>query len=206
MRPGKVDLLFEKVIPAYAYAAFEISRGDYFDVVDEEGKQVGDMVCFNRHEYEEKLSCAYSNVMNKKWLLTEGDSLYTNSARKMLTIVEDTVKVHYSGGGFCSDEYNYAVFGARGTRNCFDNLKLSLEPYGITPGQLSHDSCFNIFMNVVYESDGSLILREPLSRSGDCISFRAEMDCLVGISCCPQHRSPCNAFNPTSLRIKVYRS
>lgn len=200
------DLTWEKVIPACEYSAFGVSRGDYFDVVDREGKQVGDMVCFNRYDFDEKLSCAYSNVMNKKWLLTEGDNLYTNRARKILHIVEDTAKVHYSGGGFCSDEYNFAAFGAGGTGNCFDNLQRSLEPYGVTPGQLSHDSCFNIFMNVIYQSDGKLTLDEPLSRSGDYIRFRAEMDCLVGLSCCPQHRSPCNAYNPTSLGIRIYKS
>ena len=59
-------------------------------------------------------------------------------------------------------------------------------------------------MNLLFQPDGSLKLAEPLSKAGDYIDLRAEMDSVVAISNCPQDRNPCNAFNPTPLQIVVF--
>jgi uncharacterized protein YcgI (DUF1989 family) len=47
-------------------------------------------------------------------------------------------------------------------------------------------------------------LQEPLSKPGDYIDLKAEMDCILAISNCPQDRNPCNGFNPTPLQIIVF--
>jgi uncharacterized protein YcgI (DUF1989 family) len=59
-------------------------------------------------------------------------------------------------------------------------------------------------MNLTYQADGSLKLDEPLSRPGDYIDLKAEMDSIVAISNCPQDRNPCNAFNPTPIQVQVF--
>jgi uncharacterized protein YcgI (DUF1989 family) len=62
---------------------------------------------------------------------------------------------------------------------------------------------FNIFMNVPVTNEKTGIV-EPVSGPGDLIDLRAEVDLLVAISNCPQQRNPCNAFDPTELKMLVY--
>lgn len=197
-------VVHDYTIPARAHYSLLVKNGQVLRVIDAEGQQVMDMVCFNAQDKSEKLSCIYSNLFNGTWRLTKGHHLFTNRANKMWTIIEDTVGLHHSGGGFCSDEINYVRFGVRGTRNCADNLTRAIEPHGLTRPDIDLDSCFNIFMNIPYDPDGKFEIRFPISRAGDYIDLMAHMDILVAISVCPGDRSPTNAYNPTSMRVILF--
>lgn len=197
--------LLEQVIPAREYTSLILRRGEILRVIDLEGKQVADLVALNAMDKDEKLSCIYSNLLNGTWKLTQGHILYSNRARSMFSIIEDRVGRHYSGGGFCSEEINFIRFKARSTRNCADNLTLAFKSQGIRREDFNFDCCFNIFMNLTFQPDGSMKLQQPLSQPGDYIDLKAEMDCVIAISNCPQDRNPCNGFNPTPIQIEVYR-
>jgi len=197
-------IFLEEVIPAREYTSLVLHRGEILRVIDLEGKQVADLVAFNATDKGEKLSCVYSNLLNGTWKLTKGHTLYSNRARPMFSIIEDKVGLHYSGGGFCSEEINFLRFNVRNTRNCADNLTLAFKPHGIQRQDFDFDCCFNIFMNLTFQPDGSMKLQEPLSKHGDYIDLKNEMDCIIAISNCPQDRNPCNGFNPTPLQIKVF--
>jgi uncharacterized protein YcgI (DUF1989 family) len=67
-------------------------------------------------------------------------------------------------------------------------------------------NAFVPFMNVGVNDAGMLEIREPTSEPGDYYDLRAEMELVVAISNCPQERNPCNAFNPTSMGLVIYRS
>jgi hypothetical protein len=196
-------ILLDQIIPAREYASLILHQGGTLRVVDKEGKQVADLVALSVADKGEKLSCVYSNVLNGTWKLTKGHILYTNRARRMLSIVEDTVGLHYTGGGFCNQEINFIRYKDREMRNCADNLTRAFQAQGIRREDFDFDCCFNIFMNLTYQPDGSMRLQEPLSKAGDYIDLRAEIDCLIAISNCPQDRNPCNGFNPTPLQIQV---
>jgi uncharacterized protein YcgI (DUF1989 family) len=193
----------DKSIPAKEYLAFEIKKGETLRVIDVDGKQVADLVAIRSADRSEKLSCVYSNLMNKRWMLTKGDTLFTNRANPMFFILEDKVGLHYTGGGYCTPEINIKRFNDSEMKNCEDNLALAFEPYGVTRYEFNFDCCFNINMNLTYQRDGSMVLEEPFSKPGDYIDLRAEMDCIVAISNCPQDKNPCNAFNPSPLRIQI---
>jgi len=196
----------ERIIPAREYTSLILHRGEILRVMDLEGKQVADLVALSTIDKDEKLSCIYSNLLNGTWKLTRGHTLYSNRARPMFSIVEDKVGLHYSGGGFCSEEINFLRFKVQSTRNCADNLALAFKSHGIQREDFNFDCCFNIFMNLTFQPDGTLKLQEPLSKPGDYIDLKSEMDSVIAISNCPQDRNPCNGFNPTPLQIKVFRS
>jgi hypothetical protein len=196
-------ILFEETIPAREYTSLILHCGEIIRVIDLEGKQVADLVALSATDKGEKLSCVYSNILNGTWKLTKGHTLYSNRARPVLSIIEDKVGLHYSGRGFCSGEINFLRFKVCNTRNCAENLTLAFKPHGIRREDFDFDCCFNIFMNLTFQSDGSMKLQEPLSKSGDYIDLKAEMDCMIAISNCPQDRNPCNGFNPSPLQIKV---
>jgi uncharacterized protein YcgI (DUF1989 family) len=197
-------LVHEHVIPAREYTSLTLRQGEKLRIIDLEGKQVADLVTLSEADKGEKLSCIYSNMLNGRWMLTKGHKLYTNRSRPILSITEDKVGLHYSGGGFCSEELNYVRYKVRNTRNCSDNLVMAFRSYGIRREDFDFDCCFNIFMNLTFQPDGSIRLQEPLSKPGDYIDLRAEMDCIVAISNCPQDRNPVNGFNPTPLQVQVF--
>jgi uncharacterized protein YcgI (DUF1989 family) len=197
-------IIFDQIVPARQNIALELHNGETLRVIDAEGKQVVDLVALNETDKGERLSCVYSNFLNATWKLTTGHKLYSNKARPIFSITEDKVGLHYTGGGFCTAEINYLRFKVENTPNCADNLTQAFKPYGIQRDDFGFDSCFNIFMNLTYQPDGSLKLDEPLSKPGDYIDLKAEMDSIVAISNCPQDRNPCNAFNPTPIQVQIF--
>jgi uncharacterized protein YcgI (DUF1989 family) len=198
------ETIQETTIPAKEYFSVVLYKGQTLRIIDVEGKQVPDLVAISAKDKEEKLSCVYSNVLNGTWQLTKGHILYSNRANPMLSITDDLVGLHYSGGGFCSKELNYVRYKDHNMRNCADNLTMAFKSHGIERRDFNFDCCFNIFMNLTFQPDGTVKLDEPLSKAGDYIDLKAEMDCIIGISNCPQDRNPCNGFNPTSLKIIVF--
>jgi uncharacterized protein YcgI (DUF1989 family) len=77
-------------------------------------------------------------------------------------------------------------------------------PFGISGGDLP-DS-MDLFMNYPYDCDlGSFSIKEPISRPGDYVQLRAEQDCLVAVSNCPEDLvSPCNAYHCTPVEVAVF--
>ena len=199
--PGKI--LREQVIAPKEYLGLELLKGQVLRIVDVEGKQVPDVVSFNLHDPAEKQSCNNSRLIQKRWLLTTGHVLYSDEGNEMMTIVADTVGVHHASGGCCNEGANFRRYGVRGTRNCRENLALAAAPLGIT--QKDVPGAFAPFMNVVQYPDGRYEIEEPISKPGDYLDLRAEMDLFVAISNCPQERNPCNGFNPTPLKIVAYQ-
>ena len=53
-------------------------------------------------------------------------------------------------------------------------------------------TALNLFMNVPVAADGSFKILAPVSRPGDRVTFRAEMDCVVALSACPVDMLPLN--------------
>lgn len=192
----------DHVIPARGYEALTMMRGNVLRIVDLEGQQVADTICFNLHALDEKMNNENTMLINHTYNPTEGHVVYSDDSNPMFTIIRDKVRRNYPGGAMCSEELNRLRYGIPGTRNCRDNLTLAVRPWGIWKRALP--GAFTPFMNVVHEPDGTARIEEPPSKAGDYIELRAEMDLLVAISACPQDLNPCNGWNPTSLGIVVY--
>lgn len=198
--PGTIVKQWE--IPPREYLALEMTRGQVLRIVDLDGQQVADVVCFNRHDLGERLNNGNSMLLNRAWLFRPGHVLYSDDCAKMLTLLADTAEMNFTYGPKCSEELNHLRYGVHGTRNCRDNLALALAPYGISKRDIPWAYC--PFMKVVAYPDGRLDIEPPPTKPGDYTDLRAEMDLLVAISNCPQERNPCNNFNPTRLGVVLY--
>lgn len=191
----------DMVIPPGTPWAGEVRVGQVLRLIDIEGQQVGDLVCFNLHRLEEKFSPPNTANLNRTIRLSEGHVLYSDEASRMFTIVADTCKVHDVLAGACSSYTNRVRYGVQESANCRDNFASVLTRYGI--GWKDVPYAFNIFMNVPVKSDNSLVIEEPASKAGDYVDLRAEMDCLVAISNCPQVLNACNAYRLKPLRVQI---
>jgi hypothetical protein len=85
------------------------------------------------------------------------------------------------------DRRRYELLGVKGYhRNCCDNMMEGMFAIGLTPARRLLAS-FNIFMNIRVQPDGNSLATLPtVTRPGDAITLRADMDCYVCLSACPQ--------------------
>ena len=198
--PGPV--VSDQILPPKAYVGIELRTGQTLRIVDVEGKQVPDLVVFNLHDKRERLSTNNSRLVQKRWLLTTGNALYSDEGNVMLRITDDTVGIHHASAGCCNEPANFLRYGIHGTQNCLDNLTMASEPIGVTKKEIPGAFC--PFMKVIQYPDGRYEIEEPDSRAGDYLDLTAEMDVWVAISNCPQENNPCNGFNPTPLQVIVF--
>jgi uncharacterized protein len=201
LEPDPYSVAFAETIPARGRSAFVMRAGQQLRIIDIAGQQVADLICFRLDDYADKLSVHNTLLLNQTIYITTGHTLQSTVCTTMMTIVNDTVCVHDLIAGSCSEQTNATRYGVRGTPNCRRNFEIALEPYGIPMREIPYS--FNIFMNVPVTHATTQIV-EPVSKPGDLIDLRAEIDLLVAISNCPQQRNPCNAYNPTELRTLVY--
>ena len=91
------------------------------------------------------------------------------------------------------DRYRYRLLGCEGYhRNCQDNMVEGLMEVGVTP-PFQVSGSWNVFMNIPVGGDrNSLEFRPAVSRPGDYVVLRAEMDCFVVFSSCPRDVLPIN--------------
>jgi len=196
-------------IPARGGKAAFLEAGQRIRVINTHGQQVVDTWAFNRADLEEFMSMEHSRTFLSRIMARVGDSMATNRRRPILTLVEDTTVegdtagIHDTLLAAC-DRYRYELLGCEGYHdNCTDNLAAALAELGLTPPETP--SPWNLFMNIPVAADGSVAFVAPVSKPGDYVTLRAEMDCVVAFSACPQDVVPINGVNctPTEAHFQV---
>jgi uncharacterized protein YcgI (DUF1989 family) len=189
-------------IPERSGTAFRLARGETLVVIDPRGEQVADLLAFSADDQGEVISSGRTLDYAETLYLTTGHKLYSNRSRVMLEIVEDTVGRHDFLLTPCSfDTFHHFYPTLPPHRGCFGNLAAALEPYGIAPDQIP--TAFNCFMNVPIDGEtGKLKVLPPISRAGDHITLRAEMDLIIGLTACSAPDSNGGTFKPIHYRIE----
>ena len=189
------------IIPERSGTAFALPRGATLTVIDPKGEQVADLLAFNAEDVDEVISSGRTLDYAETIRLTTGDKLYSNRSRVMLTIVDDSVGCHDFLLTPCSiDTFRHFYPDLPPHRGCFGNLAEALEPYGVSPDRIP--VAFNCFMNVPVDGrTGKLKVLPPLSKAGDRIVFRAEMDLIIGLTACSAPDSNGGSFKPIHYRI-----
>jgi uncharacterized protein YcgI (DUF1989 family) len=189
------------VIPERSGAAFRLNRGQILTVIDPKGEQVADLLAFNAADINEAISSGRTLDYQSKIYLTTGDKLWSNRSNVMLEIIEDNVGRHDFLLTPCSaDTFRLLYDDLQPHRGCFGNLASALEPYGIVPDRIP--SAFNCFMNVPVNGEtGELKVLPPLSKAGDRIVFRAEMDLIIGLTACSAPDSNGGSFKPINFHV-----
>jgi uncharacterized protein YcgI (DUF1989 family) len=183
-------------IPARRGKAAVLTQGQHVKIINTHGQQVIDTWAFNRADPREFMSMEHSRAALQRIMARVGDSLVTNRRRPIVTLVEDrSPGIHDTLIAAC-DRYRYELLGCSTYHdNCTDNLAAALAELGLTPPETP--SPWNLFMNIPVQSDGSLSFEPPVCKSGDYVLLRAEMDCIIAFSACPQDIVPINGVGCT---------
>ena len=196
-----LTILQMNIIPPRSGVAFTMRKGQLLKVVDIEGEQVSDFICFNLNDKAEYLSSGRTIDYAETIFLTRGHPFYSNRSNIMFDMVEDTVGRHDFLLTPCSADTFRIIYGhTEPHRGCFGNLSMALDEYGISPDHIP--VCFNIFMHVVVNSEtGNISVLPPKSKSGDFIVIEAKMDLVVGMTACSAEMSNNYSFKPIGYEI-----
>ncbi len=184
----------------------EIAAGETFRIVDLEGNQAADTLFFNSRDFDERYSAMETIRAQGNIYLTTGTTLMSSEGRPLLEIVADTCGRHDTLGGACSAESNQVRYALekKHMHNCRDSFVLALARYGHGLTKRDLPPNINFFMNVPVTPAGALTFADGVSGPGRYVEMRAATDVLALISNCPQLNNPCNAYNPTPVRLLVW--
>ena len=195
------QIIEDRILPPNGHWGRVLRKGQILRIIDVEGKQAVDFLCYNAEDPAERYNAADTMKYAGTIFLTTGHGIYSDMGRRLFTIVEDTCGRHDTIGGCCSAESNEVRYSVKGTPGCRQNFLRALAPFGL--GKKDVVANLNWFMNVPVGQDGAMAIADGLSKPGDHVDLRAEMDVLAVLSNCPQTRNPCNGFNPTPIRVIV---
>lgn len=191
-------------IPARKGKAVRVRRSQRIKVVNTRGQQVVDTWAFNTDDLREFMSMEHSRVAIGRLIPGIGDALVTNRRRPILTMVEDTSGgIHDTLFAAC-DRWRYEALGCTGHHdNCTDNLWAAMAALGLEPSETA--APLNLFMNIPVIDGNRVEIRPPVSTPGSYIALRAELDCVVAFSACPQDMVPINGLDmrPTEAHFEL---
>ncbi len=191
-------------IPARRGKATTLKQGQQVRVINTHGQQVIDTWAFNREDLSECMSMEHVRTALGRILVHVGDTLVTTQRRPILRLLEDTSPgIHDTLLAAC-DRYRYELLGCTTYHdNCTDNLAAALAALQLVPPKTP--SPWNLFMNIPVQTDGQLSFEPPVSQPGDYVLLRAEIDCVVVFSACPQDKVPINgeACTPTEAHFEI---
>jgi hypothetical protein len=183
-----------------------IPKGNHLTLVDLKGGQGVDFLCYNADHPEERYHAPNTLKAALTLKLTTGHMLYSDDARPIFSITEDTFGGHDTIGGCCSEASNQMLYGVEGATGCRENFLKSLAQYQL--GRKDIVPNINFFCDVPVNdarelSDTGFVASK--AKAGALVILRAEMNALAVISNCPQVNNPCNHEVPSEIEIRTPR-
>jgi len=190
-------------VPARCGRAVRLKAGEVIKIVNTHGTQVCDTWLFNSADLSEFLSMEHARAHCNSIIPKAGDDLFSNRRRSIGTLLTDTSPgIHDTLMAAC-DLHRYTNLGVVGYHDsCADNMRLALAAIGLRAHEVPQP--FNLWMNIPVKPDYSVEWLPPVSKAGDYVEIRAEMDVVVVMSACPQDIVPINDLNPVEVTFSVH--
>ena len=197
-----------EVIEAGLGWTYTVDPGQVVRIVDLEGNQAVDTLFYNALDPSERYSAVDTIREQGNVYLTAGTRLLSSEGNTLVTIVADTCGRHDTLGGACAAESNQVRYALdkRYMHSCRDNFLLTLACCTRDMSKRDLAANVNFFMNVPLTKEGGLTFEDGISGPERYVEFRAEMQVRILISNCPQLNNPCNAYNPTPVRILIWKA
>ncbi|MEM8795746.1 MAG: DUF1989 domain-containing protein [Pseudomonadota bacterium] len=195
-------LAHREIVPAGMPWSGRINKGQILRLIDIEGKQAIDFLCYNADDQAERYHAPNTIKIPGNIFLSKGSVLRSSAARPMMTIVEDTCGGHDTIFGCCSFPLDRVRYGEVNERACQTNFEEELARYGM--GQRDVVPNVNFFMSVPVGTNGNAQITEGQSQAGDFVDLRADMDVLAVLSNCPERLNDATGGKPTPIEVCIY--
>jgi urea carboxylase-associated protein 1 len=195
----------DEIIPAGKPWSGIVEQGQYLSIIDLEGQQGVDFLCYNADNPEERYHAPNTLKAIETLKLTAGHTLYSDIARPLFEITHDSCNGHDTIAGCCSAPSNKMLYGVDNIPGCRENFLSALAEHGL--GRKDIVPNINFFCDVPVDDNrmAANVFVAGASNPGDYVSLQAQMKVLAVISNCPQLNNPCNSGKPTDIRVIVSR-
>ena len=189
-------------VPARQGRAVRLRAGQTIRIINTHGTQVCDTWAFNAEQPNEFMSMEHVRAWIDRTIPRAGDVLVTNRRKPILTLVADTSPgVHDTLIAPC-DLDRYRTLGVAVYHdNCADNLRMALAAIGLRTGEVP--CALNLWMNIPVGADTGIRWLPTVAAPGDHVDLRAEIDCVVVMSACPQDIVAINSNAPRDVHFIV---
>ena len=200
---GAPEMEHTYTIDARCGVAVRVGASKQLAVINPSGNQVCDFWVFTADDLGEYSSMEHLHTALGSIFPKVGDGVTSNLRRSLMTITGDTsVGVHDTIIA-CCDHARYQQLGCTEYHdNCADNLRQALMAIGLKTPAIP--APFNLWMNVPVQADGSTSFAPPVSKPGDQMVFRADIDVIAVMSACPQDVTPVNGVGVAPDILKFY--
>jgi urea carboxylase-associated protein 1 len=199
--PDTRKTILDETVPAKQPWGGIVRRGQRLRIIDCKGRQAVDFLCYNADDKEERYSAPNTIKAAGTISLTSGHTLYSDLARPLFKIMDDSYGSHDTIGGCCSTPSNLMLYGVDKCPGCRENFLQALANFGM--GRRDIVPNINFFMRVPVERGGGAAIARGDSLPGSYVELESAMDTIVAISNCPQINNPANDFNPTPIRLVI---
>jgi uncharacterized protein len=177
--------------------------GERLRLIDLEGQQAVDFLCYSAELPFDRINLPNTIKLNRSLYISKGCRIYSDHAKVMFTVVEDTCGYHDTLAGCCSNEIDLLRYNVKKTKSCRSNFIAELAKWAMSPSEIV--SNINFFMRVPFETDGRVEISDGISKPGDFVELLAEMPVLAMLSNCPQEHNPAAGMRPTPIEVIVRR-
>lgn len=179
--------------------ALRVDADQQVRLINTHGSQVVDTWCLSAAESSEYLSVEHTRRMLSRLYPREGDVLYSNRRRALLSIERDTAGCDHDMLLACCDPWLYQFYGCSPEHpNCRDNFLDALWRLGIASVPVPNP--INFWMNVPVRN-GHVTLEPPVSKPGDYLVLRALRNVVLVFSACPMDVTPVNGEDRTPRSV-----
>lgn len=199
------QIIEDTVVAARAPWSAQLRQGQSLRLIDLEGQQAIDFLCFGTTPFDgqvERYHMPNTIKIPKNILLDKGSVLYSQFARPMMTLTEDSCGGHDTIFGCCSFAVDQVRYGKQNGDCCQRNFERELARHDLGPEHVVANA--NFFMNVPVSPTGDADITDSQSKPGDFVDLRAEMDVIAVLSNCPQELNPAAGTGPSPIRAIVF--
>ena len=197
----------EILINVASAESFEVSEGEYIQIVDLAGRQCSDFLAFHKQALDRGTVLGLDSTTTRSMTGTAYpkpglySKFFDRDRNALVEIVQDTVGRHDTFGLACTRRF-YEDAGYFGHANCSDNFNAALAAYEV--GQYRGWPAINFFYNTNVDCHNNIWFDEPWSRPGDYVLMRAVTDLVCGTSSCPDDIDPANGWKLSEILVRVY--
>ena len=203
------SILWQEMLPGCSTWSHILKRGTALRLTAiDDAPNVGVML-WNADNFSERLNLPDTLKAQHIARLTTGAVLYSDMARILCSITDDSVGWHDPLGG-CSDaamvkakygEITYQQARNEWHQNALDGFLIELAKYGLSPRDLSMN--LNLFAKVEVLSDGSMHFVSGNAMSGDFVELRAEMNTLIILNSCQHPMDPSETYQKKNVELTL---
>ena len=200
------DAIYDEMIAAGDGWMYDLQPGQVLRIVDLDGNQAADTLFYDADHPEDHYSAVATIAGQGNIYLTAGSVLLSESGKELLKIVADTCGRHDTVGGSCSAQSNTVRYSHDKLymHNCRDTFMLQLAKRNEHYTKRDLAPNINFFMNVPVTADGGLQFADGVSSPGAYVELQSLSRTTALLSNCPQLNNPCNAYNPTPVRVLIW--